>query len=148
MLIRCTGGPLPVDSDIFPIPRPYRPAGAIYHTDQPGMPTLQEQMHLEDDAETFSEIMARGDETALHHVRVTDIEMQGVMKKATSRRVDIRFPYNSQDPRHLEEIREEVGIPGPIENRIRDSYPRMDRSSPNGLPWKKYMTTRGPSPFT
>lgn len=70
------------------------------------------------------------------------------MKQATGRHVDVRFPYSSQDPRRLEEIRKEVGILDPIEDRIWDSYPRMDRFSPNGLPWRKYMPTRGPSPFT
>ncbi|KAL1940697.1 hypothetical protein VTO73DRAFT_7738 [Trametes versicolor] len=93
------------DSDIFPIPKPYRHASAIYRTDQPGKSTLQEQMHLEDDPETFSEIMS-------------------VMQKATGRHVDIRFPYSSQDPRRLEEIREEILAQWPtLEEVYADAWP-------------------------
>lgn len=54
---------------IYPIPKPDKPPGAIYSTDRPDVSTLQEQMRLEDDPETFSELMVCGDRPS--NVRVT-----------------------------------------------------------------------------
>lgn len=44
------------------------------------------------------------------------------MKQAAAHHVDIRISYKSQDPQLLEAIREEVGVPRPIENRNQHIY--------------------------
>ncbi len=49
----------------YPIPEPNKRLGAIYRTNRSDVWTLQEQMHLEDDPETFSELMARGNSPLL-----------------------------------------------------------------------------------
>lgn len=96
-----------------PVPAPRALPGGVHRTIRPGFATLQEQMRLEDDRETFLKIVVSGLPycTSMVMDATHTLDTQRMIRRTAARHIDITKGWVWQDPQTLEDIKEEVVHP-------------------------------------